>query len=70
MNTFLIPAFPAARFDRDASRYAKKVYIKKRADLVAQLDSVLHPLYLGQLKNLAKWVTASFKKDMTDGVKG
>ncbi|KDR75138.1 hypothetical protein GALMADRAFT_122750 [Galerina marginata CBS 339.88] len=58
------------RYDRDASRYHKGVYGRKRTDLVAALDSTLSPLYLGQLKNLHKSSLVAFKKEMLDGMMG
>lgn len=58
------------RYDRDASRYHKGVYGRKRADLVAVLDSTLSPLFLGQLKNLHKSCLVTFKKEMLDGLHG
>jgi len=59
-----------ARFDRDASRYHAGVYSRKRADLVAQINSALSPLFLGQLKNLHKLALSSFKKEVLAGIKG
>lgn len=59
-----------ARYDRDASRYHQGVYQRKRADLIAALDSTLSPLFLGQLKNLHKTCLVAFKKEMLDGLKG
>ncbi|KAH9485548.1 Dynamin-like GTPase that mediates homotypic ER fusion [Psilocybe cubensis] len=59
-----------ARYDRDASRYHKGVYGRKRVDLIANIDATLSPLYLGQLKNLHKSCLAAFKKEMLDGLKG
>ncbi|KDQ21608.1 hypothetical protein BOTBODRAFT_208395 [Botryobasidium botryosum FD-172 SS1] len=59
-----------ARFDRDASRYHPGVYARKRADLVAQINSGLGPLFLGQLKNLHKFALSSFKKEVLAGIKG
>ncbi|KAF7966477.1 hypothetical protein HWV62_43561 [Athelia sp. TMB] len=59
-----------ARYDRDASRYHQGVYKRKRADLIASLDSTLSPLFLGQLKNLHKTCLVQFKKEMLDGLKG
>lgn len=59
-----------ARYDRDASRYHKAVYTRKRADLTAALDSTLSPLFLGQLKNLHKFCLVQFKKALLDGLKG
>lgn len=58
------------RYDRDASRYHKGVYGRKRADLIAALDSTLSPLFLGQLKNLHKSCLVAFKKEMLDGLRG
>lgn len=59
----------AARYDRDASRYHQAVYKRKRTDLLATIDSVLSPLYLGQLKNLHKSCLVSFKKSITEGMR-
>ncbi|KAH8093879.1 RHD3/Sey1 [Cristinia sonorae] len=59
-----------ARYDRDASRYHQGVYKRKRADLVAVLDSTLSPLFQGQLKNLAKQSLVSFKQEILEGLKG
>jgi len=60
----------AARYDRDASRYHQGVYKRKRADLIASLDNILSPLFLGQLKNLHKSCLVQFKKEMLEGLKG
>ncbi|TFK26512.1 protein SEY1 [Coprinopsis marcescibilis] len=59
-----------ARYDKDASRYHKGVYARKRADLVSAIDSTLSPLFLGQLKNLHKSCLSTFKKELLDGLKG
>ena len=61
---------PLARYDRDASRYHQGVYKRKRADLVAVLESTLSPLFLGQLKNLHKSCLSAYKKEMLDGLRG
>ncbi|THH22141.1 hypothetical protein EUX98_g8236 [Antrodiella citrinella] len=58
------------RYDRDASRYHKGVYKRKRDDLLAVLDSTLSPLFQGQLKNLAKQSLVAFKRDILNGLKG
>ena len=58
------------RYDRDASRYHQGVYKRKRADLLAVIESSLSPMFLGQLKNLHKSCLVIFKKDMLDGMKG
>jgi len=60
----------AAQYDRDASRYHQGVYQRKRADLLASVNSVLSPLFLGQLKNLHKSCLAEFKRALSDGLKG
>ena len=59
----------AARYDREASRYHQGVYKRKRADLVGTLDSMLSPLFLGQLKNLHKAALVSFKAVIVAGLK-
>lgn len=58
------------RYDRDASRYHKGVYTRKRADLISVIDSTLSPLFLGQLKNLHKLSLVTFKKELLEGLKG
>ncbi|KAF8813868.1 root hair defective 3 GTP-binding protein [Phlegmacium glaucopus] len=58
------------RYDRDASRYHKGVYERKRADLIAALDATLSPLFLGQLKNLHKSCLVAFKREMLEGLRG
>ncbi|PAV18578.1 root hair defective 3 GTP-binding protein [Pyrrhoderma noxium] len=59
-----------SRYDKDASRYHKAVYQRKRADLLNVIDSVLSPLFLGQLKNLHKSVLSAYKKEMVEGIRG
>ncbi|KAH0589536.1 Protein SEY1 [Termitomyces sp. J132] len=59
-----------ARYDRDASRYHKGVYGRKRTDLIASIDATLSPLFLGQLKNLHKTCLINFKKELLDGLRG
>lgn len=68
MNSWRTQAL--TRYDKDASRYHKGVYGRKRADLIAVLDSTLSPLFLGQLKNLHKSCLVTFKKEMLDGLRG
>ncbi|KAL1753444.1 RHD3/Sey1 [Schizophyllum commune] len=58
------------RYDRDASRYHQGVYKRKRADLLAVIESSLSPMFLGQLKNLHKACLTAFKKEIVDGMKG
>ncbi|KAG6874499.1 Dynamin-like GTPase that mediates homotypic ER fusion [Termitomyces sp. Mi166 len=65
-----LPSIPAARYDRDASRYHKGVYGRKRTDLIASIDAALSPLFLGQLKNLHKTCLVTFKKEILDGLRG
>ncbi len=69
-HTSLFLNFFLARYDRDASRYHKSVYARKRADLTAALDSTLSPLFIGQLKNLHKYCLTQFKKALLNGLKG
>ncbi|KAG9024686.1 Dynamin-like GTPase that mediates homotypic ER fusion [Tulasnella sp. JGI-2019a] len=57
------------RFDTSASRYHKGVYTRKREGLVAQLNSSLSPLFLGQLKNLHRQNLTKFKQALVDGVR-
>jgi len=57
------------KFDRDASRYHAPVYQRKRLDLLTSLHASLSPLFLGQLKNLHKSVSARFAKDLNAGLK-
>lgn len=59
-----------SRYDEAASRYHQGVYKRKRADLIAVLDSTLSPLFLGQLKNLHKACLVLFKKEMLEGMRG
>ena len=75
VSAFFVPRklyidFISAHYDRDASRYHKGVYTRKRADLVTALDSTLSPLFLGQLKNLNKTCLVAFKKELLDGLQG
>ncbi|KAG6891581.1 Dynamin-like GTPase that mediates homotypic ER fusion [Termitomyces sp. T32_za158] len=58
------------QYDRDASRYHKGVYSRKRMDLTASLDATLSPLFLGQLKNLHKTCLVTFKKEILNGLRG
>ncbi len=44
--------------------------MRKRTDLLSVIDSALSPLFLGQLKNLAKAALLAFKKEMLEGMKG
>lgn len=57
------------RFDSAASRYHQGVYKRKRVDLITALDSVLSPLFLGQLKNLHKAALTGLKADIQTGLK-
>ncbi|KAI0321065.1 protein SEY1 [Amylostereum chailletii] len=58
------------RYDRDASRYHQGIYKRKRLDLIASLDAVLSPLFLGQLKNLHKASLVALKSDILKGLQG
>ncbi|GFZ46730.1 Hydrolase acting on GTP to facilitate cellular and subcellular movement [Saitozyma sp. JCM 24511] len=57
------------KFDRDASRYHSGVYQRKRADLVTALHVSLSPIFLGQLKNIHKSISADFAKELQAGLK-
>jgi hypothetical protein len=59
-----------AEFDKAASRYNQQVYKRKRQDLISQIDTTLHPMFLGQLKSLHKLALSTFKKDVQSGLKG
>ena len=66
----VLTGFGLVRYDRDASRYHKGVYERKRRDLVAALDAILSPLFLGQLKNLHKLCLVAFKQELLEGLRG
>jgi protein SEY1 len=66
----VLTGFGIVRYDRDASRYHKGVYGRKRRDLVAALDATLSPLFLGQLKNLHKSCLVAFKQELLEGLRG
>ncbi|KZT40769.1 root hair defective 3 GTP-binding protein [Sistotremastrum suecicum HHB10207 ss-3] len=59
-----------SRYDRDASRYHNGVYSRKRAELLAAIDSSLLPLFVGQLKNIHKAVLVEFKSELALGLQG
>lgn len=45
------------------------MYKRKRADLIATLDSTLSPLFVGQLKNLHKACLVTYKKEILEGLR-
>ena len=57
-------------FDKDASRYHRGVYARKRADLLLQLNAVLLPFFLAQLKNLHTQLASAFQQAMQEGTRG
>lgn len=59
-----------AVFDKDASRYHRGVYARKRADLLLQLNAVLLPFFLAQLKNLHTQLASAFQQAMQEGTRG
>ena len=59
-----------AVFDKDASRYHRGVYARKRADLLLQLNAVLLPFLLAQLKNLHTKLASAFQQAMQEGTRG
>ena len=58
-----------AVFDKDASRYHRGVYARKRADLLLQLNAVLLPFFLAQLKNLHTKLASAFQQAMQEGTR-
>ena len=66
---FLSAAQAQVSFDRDASRYHAGVYQRKRADLMAKMNSDLSPLFMGQLANLHKVIIRDFKAAVAAGLK-
>ncbi|WFC98316.1 Dynamin-like GTPase that mediates homotypic ER fusion [Malassezia yamatoensis] len=50
-----------AAFDKDASRYHRGVYTRKRNDLVDKLNTALLPAVLAQLKNLHVYLAEQFR---------
>ena len=58
-----------AVFDKDASRYHRGVYARKRADLLLQLNAVLLPFFLAQLKNLHTQLASAFHQAMQEGTR-
>ncbi|ORX84203.1 root hair defective 3 GTP-binding protein [Basidiobolus meristosporus CBS 931.73] len=57
-------------FDKEASRYHQEVYQRKREETLEKLNSQLHILYLGQLKNLHKKAVAMFTGSLKEKLKG
>ncbi|KAI8637905.1 RHD3/Sey1 [Parasitella parasitica] len=53
-----------ASFDKNASRYHQGVYQKKREEMLAKLNTQLHVLFVGQLKNLHKKAVAMFDENL------
>lgn len=59
-----------AMFDKDASRYHRGVYARKRVDLLVQLNAALLPFFLAQLKNLHTQLATAFQQAMQEGTRG
>ncbi|KAF1797154.1 RHD3/Sey1 [Mucor lusitanicus] len=53
-----------AAFDKSASRYHQGVYQKKRAEMLAKLNTQLNVLFVGQLKNLHKKAIVMFDENL------
>ncbi|KAF7730665.1 Dynamin-like GTPase that mediates homotypic ER fusion [Apophysomyces ossiformis] len=51
-------------FDKSASRYHQAVYQKKRADMLAKLNTQLNVFFVGQIKNLHKKAIAMFNDSL------
>jgi protein SEY1 len=58
----------SARYDEDASRYHTDVYQRKRADLVATIESMLSPLSAGQSKLLHRDCLHAFEQELLAGM--
>lgn len=56
-------------FDKSASRYNQGVYQKKRADMLAKLNTQLGVYFVGQLNNLHKKATISFDENLQQQLK-
>jgi hypothetical protein len=57
-------------FDKNASRYHKQVYKRKREELTTKCHSLMHILFLGQLKNLQKRAVQQFTAQLQDQLAG
>ncbi|KAJ3187356.1 Dynamin-like GTPase that mediates homotypic ER fusion [Gaertneriomyces sp. JEL0708] len=57
-------------FDKDASRYNKDVYQKKRGEFIDKMSKVLQVYFVQQLRNLHKRALALFQQTLTDKLKG
>lgn len=55
------------RYDRDASRYHQAVYKRRREDLFAMFDSLLSPIYEGQLGRLREECRKTFDMEIEEG---
>ncbi|KAI7880440.1 root hair defective 3 GTP-binding protein [Lichtheimia hyalospora FSU 10163] len=51
-------------FDKNASRYHKDVYEKKRKDMLEKLNTQLNVFFVGQLKNLHKKASVMFEENL------
>ncbi|KAI7858071.1 RHD3/Sey1 [Circinella umbellata] len=51
-------------FDKNASRYHKGVYEKKRKEMLAKLNTQLNVFFVGQLKNLHKKAITMFEENL------
>lgn len=51
-------------FDKNASRYHRGVYEKKRKDMLVKLNTQLNVFFVGQLKNLHKKAITMFEDNL------
>ena len=51
-------------FDKNASRYHKGVYEKKRKEMLVKLNTQLNVFFVGQLKNLHKKAITMFEENL------
>ncbi|ORY96959.1 RHD3/Sey1 [Syncephalastrum racemosum] len=56
-------------FDKNASRYHRGVYEKKRVEMLAKLNTQLNIFFVGQLKNLHKKAIAMFEDNLKTELK-
>lgn len=59
-----------SQFDAAASRYHAGVYQRKKAELLAKMNTALSPLFLNQLKNLHKRLVKEYRNGIAAALKG
>jgi uncharacterized protein (UPF0210 family) len=56
-------------FDKNASRYMQTVYLKKRAEMLAKLNSQLGVYFVGQVNNLHKKALYMYDEQLQEELK-